>query len=372
MLALPTLASAETPTWLQPVTMDGDAVQAEGLQTAILHHGSAKAEVQAMATVMEDGAHSVTIRPAGDGKVSAVSVLPGQHVRAGQPLVSYIDHTLHIVQLQLAQAKADHASAKARLADASLSYRRGQELSGMTVSRGEVARRLAALQESQNAVRYQDAAIATLTHRLEEEFTSPTEKIVEDEKSVLIAPFDGVVTQINTAVDNDIGPTDIIARLTSPTSVWIVALVRPDDAARVEVGADIRFSPLGSAEANVAKVQTVEGTADPETGLIRVVATFSDSQKTLRPGTQLTAWLPVGETVKGFVVPTSALQRVDGHMVVYRRIASDTFQPVPVKLLLEGPEQTVVAGEIKEGDDIVTKGSFTLKAMALLSGLGGD
>lgn len=266
------------------------------------------------------------------------------------------------------------AGAKARLADATLAYRRGRTLSGTTVSAGEVARRLSAMQETQNAVRYQQAAIDTLTHRLEEEFTSSTEKIVEDENSVLIAPFAGVVSRVDTAVADDIAPADIVVRIVTPSNVWIAAFVRPDDVSRLEVGSEMRFLPLGAdkAELRTAKIRTIEGTADPETGLVRVIATFDDPGTILRPGTQLDAWLSVREQVTGMIVPTAAVQRVDGHPVVYKKVGDDRFEPVPVQSLLEEPDRSVLSGKLTAADDIVAQGSFSLKAMALLSGLGGD
>jgi cobalt-zinc-cadmium efflux system membrane fusion protein len=100
--------------------MDAEARQAEGLETVKVKKGSVSPRIQAMASVTENIARSVSIRPAGDGKVRAVSVLPGQQVTVGQTLVSYIDHSLHVVDLQLAQAKAGLASAQANLADTAL------------------------------------------------------------------------------------------------------------------------------------------------------------------------------------------------------------------------------------------------------------
>ncbi|NVN28929.1 efflux RND transporter periplasmic adaptor subunit [Endobacter medicaginis] len=374
-VALPHLALAEeTEGWQQTVTMDAEARQAEGLETVKVKKGSVRPRIQAMASVTENIARSVSIRPAGDGKVRAVYVLPGQQVTVGQKLVSYIDHSLHVVDLQLAQAKASLASAQANLADTALAYRRGKSLAGATVSAGEVSRRLAVMHEAQNAVHFQDAAVKTLTHRLEEEFTSPTERIVDFENSVLIAPVDGMVEQVGTAVDNDISPTDVVIRITSLETVWVVANVRPEDASDISIGTEMTFMPVGAdpAQAAMAKVQTIEGTADPETGLVKVVATFSDPRRRFRPGTQLNAWLPAQEQASGLIVPSAAPQNVDGHMVVYRQTGADTFQPVPVRVLLEGPEQSVVSGDLKPDDTIVAKGSFTLKAMALLSGLDGD
>ncbi|MFT9094363.1 MAG: efflux RND transporter periplasmic adaptor subunit [Gluconobacter cerinus] len=373
-LLAPTYVNAQTANWQKTVTLEAGASDVEGLQIVQPVAGSLRPQIQAMATVMENIGRSVAIRPAGDGKVSTVWVIPGDHVVAGQSLVTYVDHSLHIVQLQLAQARADLASAKARLADAGLAYRRGKTLSGSTVSIGEVARRLSVMQEAQNAVRFQLAAIDTLNHRLEEEFTSSTEKIVQEENSILIAPFDGIVDQLNTSVADDIATTDVIIRIISPSSVWIVASVRPEDVSRLSIGGQMHFVPLGAnlREARTATIQTIDGTANPDTGLIKVIATFSDPTRALRPGTQLNAWLAAKEQANGLIVPTAALQNIDGQTVVYRKTKDNQFEPVPVRLLLENADQSVISGQLTSTDKIVAEGSFSLKAMALLSGLGGD
>lgn len=372
MVPLP--VQAQTAIWQKTITLQAGASDAEGLQIVRPVAGALRPEIQAMATVMENIGRSVAIRPAGDGKVSAVAVIPGDHVAAGQPLITYVDHSLHTVKLQLAQARADLASTKARLADATLAYHRGRTLSGTTVSAGEVARRLSVMQEAQNGMRSQQAAIDTLTHRLEEEFTSPTEKIVGNETSVLIAPFDGVVDQVNTAVADDIATTVVVARIITPSNVWIVAFVRPEDVPRLTVGSELRFQPLGAnaSEARSAKIQTIESTADAESGLIKVIATFEDPSRTFRPGTQLDAWLSTKAQASGLIVPTASVQNIDGQLVVYKKVKDDQFEPVPVRVLLENPDRSVISGQITPADEIVAQGAFSLKATALLSGLDGD
>lgn len=373
-LTVPLPAHAQTALWQKTITLQPGASDAEGLQMVRPVAGALCPEIQTMATVTENMGRSVTIRPAGDGRVNAVLVIPGDHVVAGQPLITYVDHTLHTVQLQLSQARSELASAKARLADAALAYHRGKILSGTTVSAGDVARRLSVMQEAQNAVRSQQAAVDTLMHRLEEEFTSPTEKIVGNENSALIAPFDGVVDQINTAVADDIATSDVVARLITPSSVWIVALVRPEDVSLLTTGSQLRFLPLGAnaGEARFAKIQTIESTADPESGLIRVIATFEDAGKTLRPGTQLDVWLSTRAQASGLIVPTASVQNIDGKLIVYKKVKDDQFEPIPVHVLLENPDRSVISGQITAADEIVAQGAFSLKATALLSGESGD
>lgn len=368
------VASAETPSWLLPVTLDPSAQKNANLQTVSVRYGNVHATIPALATVTADTARMVIIRPAGGGKVTEVLVTPGQRVRQGQVLINYTDHTLHELHLQRMQVQAALTSARAAVTEAEQAYRRGVALSGTTVSTGEVRRRLAVLQQDRSVVVAREADMGTIEHRVTEEFTSVTEKIVEDEASSLISPVNGVVQSVNTAVASDINPGEALATVVDLSKVWIVAQVRPEEASQLAIGGVVMVRPAGSpasAKPFKASITTIADMTDAATGLVRVVCIVDDSQGQVRPGTMLDATIETVQTVHGIVVPASALETVDGHTVIYVPTGTKTFQPHEVKMLLEADDQAVVEGTLPSGTNVVGQGSFVLKSVALL-GSDGD
>lgn len=372
---LPTEAlSAETPEWLRSVTFDRAAQDSEHLQIMSPHSGTLHAEIPAMASVTAEIARSVTIRPAGSGKVEAVLITPGQRVHRGDVLITYTNHTLHELYLQREQARAALGSARAMVAETAKAYQRGRALDGTTVSAGEVQRRQAAVQQAGAGLAAQQATMGTIAHRLGEEFTSATETIGQGERSHLVAPFDGVVQSLNTAVAANIKAGAAVAMVTDLSHVWIVASIRPQDAARLAVGGEMTVRPAGDSDAApiASTIGTIDGMVDPATGLLRVVSIVDNRAGTLHPGEMLDARLETTRALSGLVVPSAAIQDIDGHTVVYVRQDQNTFQPHEVKVGLETDTQAVIDSDLHPGQMIVTDGSFALKGAGLLAGASGN
>ncbi|GBR16635.1 efflux RND transporter periplasmic adaptor subunit [Gluconobacter frateurii] len=364
---------AETPAWLLPLKLDVVAQKNENFQVSPARYGDMHATISAMATVSADTSRVVVIRPAGGGKVTDVLVTPGQRVRQGQTLINYTDHTLHELHLQRMQVQAALASARAAVTEADQAYRRGLALAGTTVSTGEVKRRLAQLQQDRSIVVARQADMGTIEHRVNEEFTSVTEKIVQDEASSLISPVNGIVQTVSTSAASDINSGEALATVVDLSSVWIVAQVRPQEASQLAIGSKVFVRPSGDASATpfTAHITTIDGLTDAMTGLVRVVCVVDRSDGQLRPGSMLDASLDTVRTVHGLVVPASAVERVDGHTVVYVKTGPEAFQPHEVKLLLENDDQAVVEGNLPQEASIVGNGSFVLKSMTLLGADGG-
>ncbi|GAN63333.1 cation efflux protein [Acetobacter indonesiensis NRIC 0313] len=369
LAAAPAAAHAETPAWLRPVHLAVDGQESEKLVIVPIHSGELRATIPAMASVTSNTARSIVIRPAGSGKVTNVSITPGQHVRQGQVMITYTDHTLHELYLQRDQARAALMSARASVAEASIAYQRGRDLSGSTVSAGEVQKRLAARQQADAALAARQADIGTIEHRLTEEFTSVTETIGHGEDSRLISPVNGVVQNLNTAIAADVTAGEAVAVVTDLSTVWIVAQVRPQEAATLAIGGRMTARPAGNEGATpvVAAISTIDGMADPSTGLLRVVSVVDNRSGDLRPGEMLDAQLETTRGVSGIIVPIAALQDIDGHSIVYTPHGKDEFRAHEVRVLLATDDQAVIQSDLKSGDRVVAAGSFALKGTALLA-----
>lgn len=362
--------------------------------------------IGAMARVDADTSRVIVIRPAGSGKVTDVHVTPGARVRKGQSLVSYTDHSLHELHLQYAQMQAALDSARAGALEAEQLYKRGLALAGSAVSTGELQKRRMILEQQRGLVAARKADLETLEHRRTEEFTSVTERIVEDEASDLVSPVDGVVQSVNSAVASDITAGDKVVTIVDLSRLWLVADLSPDDASRIDPGDRAVFRPSGQGggsggesesgprdagknagnnagrdtgddpamdnTAIVARVDTIEGLADPATGLVRVVCVLDHPPPRLRPGMMLDARFETGSGARGLIVPQAALQEIDGQTVVFLRRSPTRFVPVVVQELAGNDEEAAVSGALQAGDVVMAQGSFVLKSMALLGSLASD
>ncbi|MBB2202301.1 efflux RND transporter periplasmic adaptor subunit [Gluconacetobacter tumulisoli] len=366
---------AEGPAWSDapdpaPVRIGAQAQRNEGLTVVEVRSGTLSRVLPALARVMPDDSRVVHIRPAGSGKVLSVAVMAGQHVARNATLLQYLDHSLHVARLQATQMQAALDAAVAARDEAAAAWRRGRDLSGSTVSAGEVRRRLAVLQEAQNTVVARQADVGTMTHRFREEFNSVTERDGTDETSTLLSPVEGTVQTVAASVAGDVSPGQDVMTVVDLSLVWIVSDLPPQDAARVVVGGR-QETRIGDRRL-LSRIGTVDGMAAPATGLVRVISAVPNPDGDLRPGMMVDTELETDERASGLLVPTEAVQRVAGRDVVFVRTAPDMFRPVPVTLGLESGGSTVVLSGLAAGQSIAAHGSFALKSMLLLSALGGD
>ncbi|NHN84287.1 HlyD family efflux transporter periplasmic adaptor subunit [Acetobacter musti] len=355
------------------IHMSATAQANENVRTVTAQTGRLRETLSAMARVDVDTARSVAIRPAGEGKVLSVLVTPGQMVRRNQTLMTYVDHSLHILAMQEQQARAGLSAAQAAQADARLALQRGRVLSGGALSTGEVRRRQAVASQAGETVLAREADIGMITHRLQEEFNSPTERVEHEEDSALISPVDGVVRSVTAGIATDIGPQTVVLEVVDLSSVWVVADIPPEDASRIAVGNLMRLRRSGDTESApvVTRITTIDAIANPATGLIHVIGVANSGTESdpaiLRLGTMLDATLDTTREAEGLRVPAAALGHMGSQDVIFVRTGPETFVPRTVKILLQTDDAAIVQGAVAPGDHVVTDGSFALKSIALMA-----
>ena len=376
----PAAADPEPPVSTQPVvvSLGAEAQRNAGLVVGQAQAGSLAGTIEAMAMIQPEASHLVRIHPAGSGKVLTVAVVPGQHVSAGDVLLTYQNHTLHMVRLQVSKARAALSTAQAALQNARATYERGRALEGGAVAVGETRRRFAALQAATDDVQARQADLDTLNHQLEQEYNSVTESDAgqhgrDDETSRIIAPGAGEVQTVSVAVADDISPNTELVVLADLSTVWIVSDILPQDAQRVQPGGVQVTVPEGQARTVLRSTITSIGyLADPSTGLVHVISRADNADGRLHPGMFLTTRLPTRDPVPGVVVPAAAVVDIDGVSTVFVAQGPEHFLARPVRVGAEQDGKAVILSGLTVDEPVVTQGAFTLKSVLLKSSMGDD
>ena len=366
-------ARAEEGTLPPVVKLDAAAVANEGVSIATAMPGTVTPVLPVISRVMPDTTRVVHIHPAGSGKVLAVLVQPGTSVRRGQALVRYQDHSLHVARLQAVQMRAALTAAIAARTDAAGAVQRARALAGESISMAELHRRQDALAQADATLRARQADMDTLGHRFAEEFNSSSEQDsqgAEDETSTLISPVDGMVQAINTSVAGDMDPTMDVATVADLSSVWLVSDIAPDQAAQVAPGGQQVTQAANGPF--ISRIDTVDGMASPLTGLVRVTSSVANPTGLFVPGMVLDATLAQRGSVAGIVVPSEAIQQIDGRSVVFVRVNATDYRPVVVDVALDDGRQAVLRSGLTEGEPVVGHGSFALRSVIGLAGMDAD
>jgi len=365
-------AALSKPAYRQ-VQLGKEAQDNAQLTKVIAQAGQLSRSIPALASIMADDTRIIHLRPAGAGKVTSIHLVVGARVRRNDVLLEYRNSSLRVANVELLQAEAGLASAQAQEAEAASSYQRAKQLAGGALSRGEENRRYALLQQAKSTLAMREADMMNASNRIKE-FNTTTERGDQLQTSTLVAPVDGLILSVNTSMDGDLTQGQDVATIIDLSSVWIVSEILPKDAAFITVGARQWTSLPSHPEQKIeSTVEMIDGVVNSATGLIRIRSHIPNADYSLRPGMMLNSHTQSTTMVDGIIIPSEAVQRIDGVDVVFVPVGADSFQLRPIKIGLESDGSTVVLEGLKEGEPIVTRGSFTLKSvLTLADAAGGD
>lgn len=176
----------------------------------------------------------------------------------------------------------------------------------------------------------------------------------------LTAPFDGTIVDRHVAPGETVAPDRPAFVLADLTTVWVELSVYQKDLADVRIGERVHLSagpPAGESEGVIAAISPVLDQAT-RTASARVVLPNRDGL--WRPGLFVTARL-LDPQPAAVVVPRTALQRLDGAMVVFV-VDGDHFAPRPVRIGRTGRARAEVVAGLAAGERYAVEGTFLLKA----------
>ncbi len=193
---------------------------------------------------------------------------------------------------------------------------------------------------------------------------------------VLRAPMDGVILTRDAVVGGAVVTEKPLAQLADLSEAWFLARVFEKDLGRLRVGAtaDVTLNAY-PAESFVGTIEYLSRQVDPigrtVTARIRVV----NRSDLLRIGLFGTARVATGEATPRppvLVIPRSAVIELAGKPVAFVRHADGDFEMHDLTLGESSVGKVEIVSGLREGEDIVVEGAFTLKSMVLKSTLAED
>ena len=328
---------------------------AVGVQTVELRQLAETIPVFAEVTTARDGA--VASRVAGN--VDTVHVLAGTWVQKDDPLVTLNRDLLEIL---VAQSAAQMAEAEAGIATARVRLDRTQT----ALNRIEALRASNAFSEG----RFDDAqanmleAQSQLAESIAREKSSEAqlaETRYQLERSLIKAPFSGVVIEVNTIPGAFIQAGTPVVRLLDTNAFEVTAGVPAQYVAFLSPGQVIK----GSTETGrllklqLRAVLPIEDTAT-RTRAVRFTTSDLSKLKNVAVGQSLTVLIPVGVSRDVLSVPKDAIIQAQGGWTVF--VALDgKAQPRSVTLGVALEDRYEVLNGLEAGDLVVVRGNERLR-----------
>jgi membrane fusion protein, heavy metal efflux system len=143
--------------------------------------------------------------------------------------------------------------------------------------------------------------------------------------------------------------------------IWVDLAVSPEDITSVREGAEISIRAIGIEGEASAKIIFVSPLLDRETRNARVIASLPNPEHRWRPGTFVTAEIPLGDVASMVIVPRKALQTTKGAPTLFVRNA-DGFEARQVRTGREDDDDIEIVSGLAPGETYAVDNTFTLKA----------
>ncbi|MGQ9368701.1 efflux RND transporter periplasmic adaptor subunit [Azospirillum sp. ST 5-10] len=188
------------------------------------------------------------------------------------------------------------------------------------------------------------------------------------ERIRVLAPQDGVVTQIAAREGMYVKPDETLMTLADLSSIWVIADVFESQSARVRPGmeAEARLDHLPE-DVWRGRVDYVYPDLDPATRTLKVRLRFPNPELKLRPNMFANVVLKGAARSGVLAVPAEAVIRTGRSDRVVLDLGAGRFRAVPVTVGARSGERLEILSGLEEGARVVRSGQFLIDSEASLT-----
>ena len=308
------------------------------------------------------------------GRVTKLLARPGDRVVQGQPL--FVIEAADTVQAQndFIAAMTGLNKARSALDLAQLQHKRAKDLfEGKAVPLKDYQQAEATLTQAQNDLRSTQTALEAARNKLrilgftDEDISTFQEMGRINPETTILAPIAGTVVQrkIGPGQYVNSGASDPVFVIGDLSTVWLTAFVREADASNVSVGQELAFNVLALPGRPLkARINYVSAAIDPATRRLLVRATIDNKDGLLKPEMFANVTIYSASDHPAIGVPKQALIYEGNQVRVWVAHEDKSIELRRIKTGLTNGDLVEVEGNLKPGEQIVTKGSLFIDRAA--------
>lgn len=187
----------------------------------------------------------------------------------------------------------------------------------------------------------------------------------------LKAPIDGVIIQRKSTVGELIGKDTEIYTISDPTDLWVLAEIKERDLGAVRAGQETTFSVLAYPREDFhGKVVLLGNRVESASRTLEVRIEVNNADGRLKPGMFADVEIATTALQGVLVISDQALQTLGDEHIVFVALSDTRFEKRTVRIGMEQRGRMQVLDGLKEGERVVTEGSFILKSELLKGELG--
>jgi cobalt-zinc-cadmium efflux system membrane fusion protein len=287
------------------------------------------------------------------GPVSRVVVTPGEHVKAGQPL-------LYITSPDYSLLRASYLKARDAFQLADRFYKRAQDL----YAHKAIAQ--ADLEQAESTRTQAEADLDASEHAIRILGIAKPEDLIGRSNSPEVALLSPMSAEV---VERLCSPGQLLQAgntqcftLSDMSKVWVLVNIYQNDIANVHVGDEVTIDNETYAEPIHGKIAYIAPALDPTTRTLQARIEASNPGERLKKDMYVTAEVRAGNVQNALLVPDAALLRDSENMpYVYIQTANNQFARRMVTVGESGGGKTQILTGLTPGDKIVGDGSLFLQ-----------
>jgi cobalt-zinc-cadmium efflux system membrane fusion protein len=339
------------------INLTADDLKKAQIHTARVMKRATQTSLRVPGIVKADEYREVHVTPIADGIVRQVPVVLGDHVRSGQPLAVIFSSELAEAETQylayLAELDAEHKKLQRTQNLVRLGAASRQEEEEVTATHAAHEAHVRAALERLKLLGAGEHQIAAL---------KDAEQI--DSNVTVPAPIDGVVLARTANLGLVVNKGQELFTVADLSTVWVMASLNEKDFASVQVGSAARITaPAYAGRVWNGRVTYIDPQVDPNTRTAQARIEVANPRESLR----FQMYVDVEFTSQGAfgtAVPEAAVQSIGDRQFVFLPIKDNegSFAMRAVRLGPAANGYYAVLDGLKPNDEVVTEGSFILKA----------
>lgn len=301
-----------------------------------------------------------------EGVVDDVRVQVGDRVGAGMVMAHLHSHVVHD-----AWASYFTAIAGRRRSDTELTYARTAEsraaqlVKDKALAPQELERAQTERQAAEQALRAAQAEVTRTEQELRHYGIVPREDAdptVNDEVPVA-APFAGSVIERLVTPGAAVMPGTPLLVVADLSRLWVTAEIDEARLARIVTGREVTITtPAYPGDTFTGTLAAVGDVINPDTRRVTLRVEVPNADRRLKPQMFVTVTLGASAPRRVAVVPSAAVQSLEGESVVFVRAAPNRYDRRPVRVGTDLNGEIEIIEGLREGEMVATTGAFLLKS----------
>ena len=342
----------------EALTLTADEAARAGIKVEAMLPRALGETVVVTATIHPDQDRLARVAPRIEGRITSVPAKLGDRVRAGQALAM-------LDSVAVGEAHATWVQAQAELRIAEADHTRAESLNAEEI----IPRKdfLRAQADRDKAV----AALRAAADRLRLLGGSPGASGNSVSGFAVTAPFAGTIIEKKATLGELASPSEPMFTVADLSRVWIQAALPEAVLAKVRVGAQAKVTvPAYPGQEFNGRVGLIGASLDKDSRTVAARIEVANADGRLKPEMFATATIEVaGDKRDVMSLPDAAIVLLEGKPTVFV-LEQGAYEAREVETGERIAGRTLLKSGVKAGDQVVTEGTYALKARKLKSRLG--